>query len=185
MYIGANDSHLSVIAALQKVSGPYAVFTLLAIVLGAVAADALNLYTNSLSALVLYRKAGRVQTVLFAGVVGFLLALVGSANFGAFYQNFLLTLDYWITPWIGVMVGAVFVRGVTSGVEGSPPFLKSGLGAYIVGLAVSVPFMNLSSYGVGYVGPVANLIGGADVSYFVAALASFVAYVIIAGRGKT
>ena len=45
--------------------------------------------------------------------------------------------------------------------------------------------MNLSSYGVDYVGPVANLIGGADVSYFVAALASFVAYVIIAGRGKT
>jgi NCS1 family nucleobase:cation symporter-1 len=185
VYIGANDSHLSMIAALQKVSGPYAVFTLFAIVLGAVAADALNLYTNSLSALVLYRKAGRVPTVLFAGVVGFLLALVGSANFGAFYQNFLLTLDYWITPWIGVMVGAFFVRGVTSGVQGSPPFLKSGLGAYIVGLAVSVPFMNLSSYGVDYVGPVANLIGGADVSYFVAALASFVAYVIIAGRGKT
>jgi NCS1 family nucleobase:cation symporter-1 len=185
VYIAANDSHLSMIAALQKVSGPYAVFTLLAIVLGAVAADALNLYTNSLSALVLYKRAGRIPTVLFAGVVGFLLALVGSSNFGAFYQNFLLTLDYWITPWIGVMVAAFFVKRITSGVESSPPFLRSGLGAYLVGLAVSVPFMNLSSYGVDYVGPVANLIGGADVSYFVAALASFVAYVVIARRGKT
>ena len=92
------------------------VFALLAVVLGAIAADALNLYTNSLSALVLYRKAGRVKTVLLAGVVGFSLAMIGSVNFGAFYQNFLLTLDYWITPWIGVIIG-LFIRRGPIGVE--------------------------------------------------------------------
>jgi nucleobase:cation symporter-1, NCS1 family len=182
VFVGANDPSLSMIAALAKVSGGYSDFTLLAIVLGAIAADALNLYTNSLSALVLYKKASRVQTVLLAGVVGFVLALAGSSNFGTFYQNFLLTLDYWITPWIGVMVGAFFVKKLASGVESAPPFLKTGLGAYIVGLVVSVPFMNLTSYGVGYVGPIANLIGGADVSYFVAALAAFAAYALIARR---
>ena len=180
VYVGANNTHLNAIQALQAVSGGYAVFTLMAIVLGAIAADALNLYTNSLSALVLYRKAGRVQTVLLAGVVGFVLALLGSQNFGAFYQNFLLTLDYWITPWIGVMLGAFFVKRVTSGVESAPPFIKTGLGSYLFGLAVSVPFMNLSSYGVDYVGPIANLVGGADVSYFVGALAAFLGYALIA-----
>jgi NCS1 family nucleobase:cation symporter-1 len=190
VYVGANDPHLNAISALATVSGGYQVFTLMAIVLGAVAADALNLYTNSLSALVLYRKAGRVQTVFLAGVVGFVLALIGSSNFGGFYQSFLLTLDYWITPWIGVMVAAFFVKKVTSGVESAPSFLKTGLGAYVVGLAVSVPFMNLTSYCfpsgcLTYVGPIASSIGGADVSYFVAALAAFAAYVLIARREKT
>lgn len=185
VFVGANNPSLNMIQALQSVSGGLAVFTLLAIVLGGVAADALNLYTNSLSALVLYKKAGRVQTVFLAGIVGFVLALAGSTNFGTFYQNFLLTLDYWITPWIGVMAGAFFVKKVTSGVDSAPPFLKTGLGAYVFGLLVSVPFMNLTSYGVSYVGPIASLIGGADVSYFVGALGAFVAYALIARRDKT
>lgn len=185
IFVGANNPHIDMISALSQVSGGYSVFTLVAIVLGAIAADALNLYTNSLSALVLYKKAGRVPTVLLAGAVGFVLAYAGSTNFGVFYQNFLLTLDYWITPWIGVMLAAFFVKKINSGVESAPPFLKSGLGAYVLGLAVSVPFMNLSSYGVSYVGPIASLIGGADVSYFVAAIASFVGYALIARRQKT
>jgi len=185
VFVGANDPHLTIISALAAVSGGYSAFTLLAIVLGAVAADALNLYTNSLSALVLYKKAGRVQTVLLAGVVGFVFALAGSTNFEGFYENFLLTLDYWITPWIGVMAGAFFVKKVASGVESAPPFIKTGLGAYLAGLLVSVPFMNLSSYGLKYVGPIAGQIGGADVSFFAGALAAFAGYALIARREKT
>ena len=145
----------------------------------------MNLYTNSLSALVLYKRAGRVQTVLLAGAVGFVFALFGSSNFGAFYQNFLLTLDYWITPWIGVMLGAFFVKKIASGVESAPPFLRAGLSAYLFGLVVSVPFMNLTSYGLNYVGPIANVIGGADVSYFVGAIAAFAVYALNARRQKT
>ncbi len=182
VYVAANNTHLNAIAALADVSGGYSAFTLLAIVLGAVAADALNLYTNSLSALVLYRKAGRVQTVLLAGVVGFVLALLGSSNFGGFYSNFLLTLDYWITPWIGVMIAAFFARRVTSGVESAGAFLRAGLASYVLGLLISVPFMNLTSYGLNYVGPVASLIGGADVSYFIGFAAALLAYVAIARR---
>ncbi|MDG6967638.1 MAG: cytosine permease [Nitrososphaerota archaeon] len=185
VYVAANNTHLNAVAALAQVSGGYSVFALMAIVLGAVAADALNLYTNSLSALVLYGKAGRARTVLVAGGVGFALALAASSSFGSFYQNFLLTLDYWITPWIGVMVAAFFVKKVRSGVEGAPPFVASGLGAYALGMLASVPFMNLSSYGVSYVGPVASLMGGADVSYFVGAIVAFLAYSAIAIRQKT
>ena len=185
VFVGANDPSLDMISALAKVSGGYSVFTLSAIVLGAVAADALNLYTNSLSALVLYKRAGRVQTVFLAGVVGFVFALAGSSNFEHFYENFLLTLDYWITPWIGVMAGAFLVKKIGSGVESAPPFLKTGLGAYLFGLLASVPFMNLKPYGLSYIGPVASLIGEADVSYFVGAAVAFAAYALIARREKT
>ena len=179
VFLGANNHSLNPIEALASVSGRLSVFALLAVVLGAIAADALNLYTNSLSALVLYRKAGRVKTVLLAGVVGFLLAMIGSVNFGAFYQNFLLTLDYWITPWIGVMVGAFFIKGIRSGVESSASVVKSGIVSYVVGLLVSVPFMNLSSYGINFVGPLATLLQGADVSYFIAFAGARIAYVLV------
>ena len=179
VFVAANNPSLNAIAALASASGGYSILTLFTVVLGALAADALNLYTNSLSALVLYGKAGRVRTVLLAGVIGFFLALIGSSNFGSFYSNFLLTLDYWITPWIGVMLGAFFVRRVRSGVESAGDFKRDGLVSYLVGLAVSTPFMNLSSYGVKYVGAVANLMGGADVSYFVAFAAALATYVVL------
>jgi nucleobase:cation symporter-1, NCS1 family len=161
VFVGANNPSLNIVSALATVSGGYSTFALLTIVLGAVAADALNLYTNSL------------------------FALAGSSNFGTFYQDFLLTLDYWITPWIGVMAGAFFVKKVVSGVESAPPFIKTGLGAYVLGLLISVPFMNLASYGISYVGPIANLLGGADVSYFVGALAAFLVYALFSRHGKT
>ena len=179
VYVGANDSTLSPIQALASVAGGYSVFALLAVVLGAIAADALNIYSNSLSAVVVYNRAKRVHTVLLAGVVGFLLALAGSGNFGTFYSNFLLTLDYWITPWIGVMLAAVFIIGVRSGVESARSVLPKGLASYVAGLLVSVPFMNLTPYSISYVGPVASALQGADVSYFVAFGASFAAYVIM------
>jgi NCS1 family nucleobase:cation symporter-1 len=54
-----------------------------------------------------------------------------------------------------------------------------------MGLLISVPFINLTSYGLNYVGPIANLMGGADVSYFVAAAAAFAVYVLIARLQKT
>ena len=184
--VGANNPSLSSIQALSVVSGGYSILALLTVVLGAIAADALNLYTNSLSALVLYKRAGRVPTVVLAGVLGFGFALVASGNFGSFYQSFLLALDYWITPWIGVMIAAFFFKRVWGGVESAAVFVKAGLGSYLIGLLASVPFMNLSAvlsdYGVNYVGPVAGVLGGADVSYFVAFGVALVAYLAIARR---
>jgi nucleobase:cation symporter-1, NCS1 family len=177
VYVAAKNGSLNAIEALASISGGYSILALLTVVMGALAADALNLYTNSLSALVLYSKVGRVKTVLVAGVAGFLLSLLGSGNFGAFYQNFLLTLDYWITPWIGVMLAAFFARKIRSGVDSTGGFQKTSVASYVIGLAVSFPFMNLSSYGVSYTGAIASLIGGADVSYFVAFIAAFAAYV--------
>jgi len=184
VFVDANNPHITMIPALAQVAGSYSIPALLAIVLGAVAADALNLYTNSLSALVLYNRAGRVKTVLLAGAIGFLFALAGSSDFGTFYQDFLLTLDYWITPWIGVVVAAFFVKKVSSGVEGARGYLLPGLASYVVGLLVSVPFMNLAAYnlGINYIGPISNLMGQADISYFVAFAAAFVAYAAISRR---
>jgi nucleobase:cation symporter-1, NCS1 family len=179
VYISVGGTASNPINALAQVSGGYALFSLTAIILGAIAANALNLYTNSLSAKIVYEKAKRWQAVLLSSIVGFALAVVGATNFVPFYESFLITLDYWITPWIGVMIGAFFFKAIRSGVETQKGVAWRAVGAYLMGLAVSVPFMNLKAYGIPYTGFVASVIGGADVSYFVSLLAALVCYLAL------
>jgi NCS1 family nucleobase:cation symporter-1 len=177
-----STSGTSMIAGLAAVTGRYSSLALLAIVLGAVAANALNMYTNSLSALVVYGKSKRVNAVILAAVVGFLLALLGGTNFQLFYQDFLITLDYWITPWIGVMLVAFFLRSVKSGVEKPGGVAWRAVGSYAVGLVASVPFMNLTAYDIPFEGPIATFLQGADVSYFASFTIAVVAFLILTRR---
>jgi NCS1 family nucleobase:cation symporter-1 len=182
VYASVGTTNVEPITALAQTSGNYASFALAAIVLGAVAANALNLYTNSLSALVIYGGSKRVYTVILAGVVGFAFALYGGTNFQLFYQNFLLTLDYWITPWIGIMLAFFFVRKMTGGVEGAKSIEWIAIASYLIGLGVSVPFMNLTSYGISFEGPLAAAFQGVDVSYFVSFGGAVASYLLLTVR---
>jgi NCS1 nucleoside transporter family len=88
--------------------------TLLAIALGAVCANALNVYSGSMSFLALGIKLPlslrRAIVALVFGVVGFFLALSGLHDAGAKYNNFLLVIAYWIGPWLGVFFTDQFLR---------------------------------------------------------------------------
>ena len=179
VYISVGSAAMNPIDALARVAGGYSAFALGAIVLGAIAANALNLYTNSLSAQIVCEKAKRWHAVILAGAVGFVLAVLGATNFVGFYQSFLLTLDYWITPWIGVMVGAFFLSKVLRDVGERAGVAWKAIAAYAVGLAASVPFMNLVPYGIRYEGMAALALGGADMSYFVSFLVALAAYLIV------
>lgn len=183
VYVDVGNAAANPINALAQVAGPYALLALGAVVLGAVTANVLNLYTNSLSAQVVYGKAKRWHAVIFACAIGFALAVVGATNFVAFYQDFLLTLDYWITPWVGIMVGAFFFRKILTGVEERAGVVWRAVAAYLIGLLVSVPFMNLTSYGIPFEGIAASALGGADVSYFVSFLVALGAYLIVTRNG--
>jgi Purine-cytosine permease and related proteins len=135
------------------------------IFLGALSANVLNLYSNSLALLTLYEKAKRHWGLILGAIVGTALAIVGGINFVGYFEDFLYFLDYWITPWIGVMIGAILNNDFTA--------KKANirlLTAYFLSLLVSVPFMNLqaaTSDMINFVGPFAIALGGADVSYFV------------------
>ena len=88
--------------------------TLLAIALGAVCANALNVYSGSMSFLALGVKLPlhlrRAIVALVFGVVGFILALSGLHDAGEKYNNFLLVISYWIGPWLGVFFADQFLR---------------------------------------------------------------------------
>ncbi|XAS76973.1 cytosine permease [Dermatophilaceae bacterium Sec6.4] len=81
--------------------------TLLCIAVGAVAANALNIYSGAMSALSMGIKLpphrARVIVASVFGVAGFILALNGLNDAGTKFENFLLVIAYWIAPWLGVV----------------------------------------------------------------------------------
>ena len=166
----------SVFSGLDYFAGQFGALAMLTLILGAFAADALNLYTNSLSALVLDVKTARWKTVAAGGVVGFLIAVTVGSSFEPFYENFLLALSYWITPWLGIVLVDFFVvrRTATQRVEGAPSFDWGALGVYAASILVSVPFMVplISQLDVFPVGSLSSWFGGADFSYFVSFVAA-------------
>ncbi len=93
---------------------PLADVTLLAIALGAICANALNVYSGAMSFLALGVRLPlalrRAIVALVFGVVGFILALTGLHDAGTKYTNFLLVIAYWIGPWLGVFFADQFMR---------------------------------------------------------------------------
>src|SRR5262249_59309138 len=88
--------------------------TLLAIALGAICANALNVSSGSMSFLALGVKLPltlrRAIVAIVLGVAGFFVALSGLSDAGTKYNNFLLVIAYWIGPWLGVFFCDQFLR---------------------------------------------------------------------------
>jgi nucleobase:cation symporter-1, NCS1 family len=86
------------------------VLVLLGIALGAVAANVLNIYSGSMAFLTLgiqlaVEKRRAISAVVF-GAIGLGIGLLAQANVapGTKYENFLLLITYWITPWLAVVI---------------------------------------------------------------------------------
>src|SRR4029453_1405159 len=86
--------------------GVIANLTLLAIALGAISANAINIYSGSMSFLALgVNVPSGIRRAIVSGVfgvLGFLLAWSGLKDAGHKYENFLLIIAYWIGPWLAV-----------------------------------------------------------------------------------
>ncbi len=87
--------------------------TLLAICLGAVAANALNIYSSALSftamGIKLPTRRSRAIVAVVMGTAGFVIAVIGLDNINS-YENFLLVIAYWIGPWLGVVFADRLLR---------------------------------------------------------------------------
>jgi NCS1 nucleoside transporter family len=89
---------------------------LLCIAIGAIAANALNIYSGAISFVALGIKLpthiARAVVAGVFGVIGFFVALSGLHDAGEKYTNFLLIIAYWIGPWLAVvLLERVFRRG--------------------------------------------------------------------------
>jgi NCS1 family nucleobase:cation symporter-1 len=123
-------------------------FALAAIAIGAVAANALNVYSGAMS----FLAAGvripfalrRAIVALAFGIIGFVLALAAVLNgqLSLTYENFLLVIAYWIAPWLGIVLVDRFLRRGTEIASLVPDAARyrnpSGIIALVVGGAVSI-----------------------------------------------
>ncbi len=176
--VGSVTQSFDYFGSLNAFAGSLGSVAVVAIILGAMAANALNIYTNSLSALVLDVRAKRWVTVVAGGIVGLILSILGGANFESFFENFLLVLDYWITPWLAIILVDFFLVKRTTVESTSNP--KSvdlpSLGIYGLSIFISVPFMVPPTPIGSIVGALSGWFGGADFSYFVSFVIAGVAY---------
>ena len=105
-----------------------------------------------------------------------ILSYIGYRSFYVNYENFLFILDYWITPWIAVMIVDFFIRSRKDKIlQFTEVFNIRAISAYIIGITVSIPFMYPSSY---YVGPIAKILG-VDISYFISFTVAAILYFLL------
>jgi NCS1 family nucleobase:cation symporter-1 len=183
---------LAPIDLVVKVMGPVWVAALIAVVLGTITANALNIYTGALSLLTLDAPIKRWMSVVVTGVIGGALALYGVNGLSAKYENFLLLISYWIGPWLAIVCVDFFLHpgqetrpGRNLRTSLSKAFEWPGLLAFLIGLAISVPFMDSLLYQ----GPIANLLHGADIAYYVGGIVAGVLYYVLqsaaSARGRS
>ena len=155
---------------------------LLAIFLGSVCANAINVYSGSMSFLALgLRIPGHLRraiVVLVSGVLGGLLGWIALTNVDK-YSNFLLVIAYWVGPWLGVFFMDQFLRR-RHNVDGFMFDRKhnpwAGFVAMAVGIVISIwLFSNQTQY-VGVL-PTANSAFG-DLTFEVGFVLSAVLYLI-------
>jgi nucleobase:cation symporter-1, NCS1 family len=158
--------------------------TLLAIALGAISANVLNIYSGAMSFLTLGIRLPlalrRALVAVVFGVIGFLLAWSGLHDAGQKYENFLLIIAYWIGPWLGVMFTDQYLR------RGQPistllyaKWYQNWAGpiAMLVGMAVSIL---LFSNQTDFVGVIAKQVPGlGDITFLIGFVLSALVYALL------
>ncbi|HTR68793.1 MAG TPA: cytosine permease [Mycobacteriales bacterium] len=116
---------------------------LLAIAVGAVAANVLNIYSGAISfttlGIKLHARFRRAIIAAVFGVLGLVVAIVGIDHIDK-YENFLLIIAYWIGPWLAVFFLDQFInRGHHGEVLYDHKYTNwAGPIAMAVGMAVSI-----------------------------------------------
>jgi NCS1 nucleoside transporter family len=128
--------------------------TLLAVCLGAVSANVLNVYSGAMSFMSLGLKLpvtqARALVAVVFGLIGLVLASFGLKNAGTDYENFLLVIAYWIAPWLAVVfVDRLLRRGQPLGAMAQDRRHHNWAGpiAMLAGVVISIwLFSNQTKY---------------------------------------
>ena len=177
----------STVAAVQQVAGDW-VLPIMALSL--IGSDVANAYTGMLAVASIASCFANVRQSLRVRVIGSLLliaagtgsALLGYQQFVANLSNFLSVLLYVFIPWSAInLTDYYLVKHGDYDVESffTPHgwyggYLWRGLIAYVVAVAVQVPFIDQSFY----TGPLVGPLGGIDISWVVGGVAGVVCYLV-------
>ena len=143
----------------------------MAFFLGGLSANSINLYSNIMSARAVGAKFGKNIMIAVVLIVITVLSIYFYSTFANYFEGFLYVLDYWITPWLGVMIVEFFIakkKTTSSGINWNPVL------AYIIGIAASYPFMDTITSFFPFNVPFYGITQGADISYGVSFILAIV-----------
>lgn len=146
---------------------------LISLTITSVTHNAVQLYSCAMSSLTWDLPMRRSHAVVASGLIGTALSIVlGGSDFQNNFNAFLILMSYFMLPWLAIRLIDFFWKNpdtrvpVSAFYQVNGPFGRvrwPGIIAFLVGIAVSTPFMSSDIF----VGPVAQSLGGADISYFV------------------
>jgi purine-cytosine permease-like protein len=182
--IGGDSLGNPTAAFTSQLASPLAKATLLAIAIGAIAANSINIYSGAMAFVTLGIKLphhiARALVTVFFGVAGFLVAWWALPDAAQSYEAFLLIIAYWIGPWLGVMFADQYLRQgqAVAGFLYDRAYANwNGLLSFVLGLVVSVALFSNQEKFVGWVAKAYPQLG--DVTFFVGFLLSGAAYLVL------
>jgi NCS1 family nucleobase:cation symporter-1 len=188
--VGLAAANGDIVEGLALLTGAVGPLVIIAFAGGIAANGAMNLYCCTLSTMTIGQTLlpawspgamGRTLISLALFAVALAVALIGQNNFLAYYTNFILALLYILVPWTSVNLVDYYL--IQHGNYDVPSFFQSDGGiygrfqwvailAYVFGIAVQTPFMATDFY----TGPLAEKLGGADISWMLGLVLTSFAY---------
>ena len=186
VYLGTLAAKGGILAGVGTISHGFANIAYVGIILGGLMVCVINAYSGALSGITWDIPLKRVPAVVLIGVISVVLSVAfGGPKFQSSLEDFLFLVAYFVTPWLAIVI--IDFWGLHRGGAGYPDtseFYKrngafgtirwAGLLSFLIGVAVSVPFMAT----VLYTGPIGKALGGADISYGVSAVVAGVIYYV-------
>jgi len=187
--VGSGD----MVAGFTHASGGIAIPVMVIFTIGLACATAINIYCGVLACLTFVQTfvhdwmpqmPARIVTSFLIFAFAITVGIVGQAHFLTNYMNFLYILLYVLVPWTAINLVDYYL--VHHGSYDVASFVKSdggiygrfqwpAIACYIAGIAIEVPFMSQTLY----TGPIAKMLGGADISWIVClAVISPVYYIV-------
>ena len=159
-----------------------------------IANNVLNVYTAGLALLTLRIKVKRIVSVSIIGVLAMIFCYFALFvyNFVPIFQQFLLLQMLWLAPWCVLMLtdyklrkGEYEPQSLHHWGEGeywySNGFNGRGIAVFFISIIVSLPFANSELF---HTRLATDILGGADISFFVGMIAAFVLYSLVGGVNK-
>ena len=170
-----------------------AIVAYLVIVTGKLTVNCLNAYGGFMTMLTTVTAFNNRQHISAAAriayIVGFVLvsmviALFASANFLNNFKNFVLLLLTVFVPWSAVNLvdyyliskERVDIPALYDAAGRYGAYNGVALGSYLLGVVIQIPFLNQ----VLYEGPIARMLGGADISWIVSLAVTSIVYYLFA-----
>jgi NCS1 family nucleobase:cation symporter-1 len=168
----------------SELSSPIAKATLLAIAIGAIAANSINIYSGAMAFVTIGIKlpahVARALVTVFFGVAGFLIAWWALPDAAHSYEAFLLIIAYWIGPWLGVVFADQYLRRgqkIAGFLYDRSYSNWNGLLSFMIGLVVSVVLFSNQEKFVGIIAKAVPQLG--DITFFVGFLLAGGAYLLL------